>query len=439
MRPNITLPITARLHTLIQQPARTSRRAPQKEVARVPLIRQATMHPTLLLVDANEERAQRLARILTLADYRPCVAKTPLQAFGRLLREPALPQAILLGWIDDRSRFAFTRLFQWMRSEQGQDIPIIALPQNSHILTRLLQQLAYELKHDIPFTVLMKPVPDEAPLIADPSSPAIHIASPASTEVLESIWRILPGTRSSLKTALHPLVLDDLPIVGLSPRVSKKLRSRNSHFRQLLKAARELIDPHQWDTLLKDVGLGSYCSQDCWPPDDDEYTIPVEHLSCLNQAVAFSRPADPVDQLRRWGNRSTLLSLEKRVPSLLTQQALKVLPDNRVMSAVLNAFTGEMNGIRGEELHVWKRWSDGSYRVVHYSNPYVYGRVRSPQPACHAWVASLETMLHLLHLDSAWQVSEIECSCQTQTGHCLFALQPQDEADSTNDQWPDVP
>ncbi len=109
------------------------------------------------------------------------------------------------------------------------------------------------------------------------------------------------------------------------------------------------------------------------------------------------------------------------------------------MGAVLNAFTGEMNGIRGEELHVWKRWYDGSYRVVHYSNLYVYGRVRSPQPACHAWVASLEAMLHLLHLDNAWQVNEIECSCQTQTGHCILALQPLGEADSTNDQWPDIP
>src|SRR5215469_6933211 len=158
MRLNITQPLTARLHALMQRPARTSYRAPQMEITRVPLIRQASMNPMLLLVDANEERAQRLARILTLADYRPCVAKTPLQAFGRLLQEPSLPQAVILGWIDDRSRFAFTRLFQWMRSEQGQDIPIIALPQNRHILTRLLQQLAYELKRDIPFTALLKPV-----------------------------------------------------------------------------------------------------------------------------------------------------------------------------------------------------------------------------------------------------------------------------------------
>ncbi len=439
MRLNITQPLTARLRELIQQPVRTSHTTPHLEIVRIPHVRQASMHPMLLLVDANEERAQRLARILTLADYRPCIAKTPLQAFGRLLQEPSLPQAVLLGWIDDRSRFAFTRLFQWMLSEQGQDIPIIALPQNRHILTRLLQQLAYELKRDIPFTVLLRSVPDEAPLIADPSSPTVHVVSPASAQVLEGIWRVLPGTRSSLKTALHSLVLDDLTIAGLSPRVSRKLRSRNSHFRQLLKAARELIDPAQWDILLKDVGLGSYCSQDSWPPDDDECSIPAEYLSCLNQAVAFSRPADPVDQLRRWGNRSTRLSLEKRVPSLLTQQALKVLPDKRVLSAVLNAFTGEMNGIRGEELHMWKRWSDGSYRVVHYSNLYVYGRVRCLQPACHAWVASLEAMLHLLHLDSTWQVSEIECSCQTQTGHCILALQPLGEADSTNDQWPDVP
>jgi hypothetical protein len=439
MRPNITQPITARLHELVQQPGRTSHATPQGEIARVPFARHASIPPRLLLVDANEERAQRLARILTLADYRPCIAKTPLQAFGRLLQEPSLPQAIILGWIDDRNRFAFTRLFQWMVVEQGQNIPIIALPQSRYILIRLLQQLAYELRRDIPFTVLLRPVPDEAPLIAHPSSPAIHVVSRASAQVLEGIWRVLPGTRSSFRAARHSLVLDVLPITDLQPRVSRKLRSRNSHFRQLLRAARELIDPAQWDTLLRDVGLGSYCSLDAWPPDDDEHTIPAEYLSCLNQAVAFSQPDDPVGQLLRWGNRSTQISLEKRIPSRLTQQALKVFPEEQAMSAALNAFTGEMNGIRGEDLHVWKRWSDGSYRVVHYSNLYAYGRVRRPQMACHAWVASIEAMLSLLQLDSTWMVSEIECSCQTQTGHCVFALQPLGEAGSTNNQWPDVP
>src|SRR5215471_13542267 len=130
MRPNVTQLITARLHELVQQPGGTAHTTPRSEITKVLFTRQTSTYPMLLLVDADEERAQRLARILTLADYRPCIAKTPLQAFGRLLREPSLPQAVLLGWIDDRSRFAFTRLFQWMISEQGQDIPIIALPQN---------------------------------------------------------------------------------------------------------------------------------------------------------------------------------------------------------------------------------------------------------------------------------------------------------------------
>src|SRR6266699_3380972 len=107
MRLNITQPLTARLHELILQPGRTSRTTPHQEIASIPHIRPASMHPMLLLVDANEERAQRLARILPPADYRPCIAKTPRQAFGRLLKEPSLPQAVLLGCIDDRSRFAF--------------------------------------------------------------------------------------------------------------------------------------------------------------------------------------------------------------------------------------------------------------------------------------------------------------------------------------------
>src|SRR5258708_13225721 len=128
MRLNITQPLTARLHELIQQPGRTSHTTPHLEIARIPHIRPASMHPMLLLVDANEERAQRLARILTLADYRPCIAKTPLQAFGRLLQEPSLPQAVLLGWRDDPSRFAFTRPFHSLLTDQPHSLPILPVP-----------------------------------------------------------------------------------------------------------------------------------------------------------------------------------------------------------------------------------------------------------------------------------------------------------------------
>jgi hypothetical protein len=406
------------------RPDRVSQKTFARETEKLFAIMPTTMHPPLLLIDAYEERAQRLARILTLANYRPYVAKTPLEAFRRFLQEPLLPQAIILGQMADKGRFAFARLFLWMLNEQRHGVPIIALPQDRFTLTRLLQQLAHELRRDVPILTLQAEVPGEAPLTAHQASPTCHVFSPASMKVVKAIWHVLPGTRHTLKVAQDALALKRLPMSGLAPRISKERRLRNSHFRQMLRAAHDLIDPRHWETLLGDVGLANYCSLGSWPPDDDERTIPAEHLSCLNQAVVFSRPDDPTGQLRGWSDRGVQISLERRTPSMLTQQVLKILPEEKVMSAMLKAFTAEMNEIRGEELHFWKQRPGGGYWVVHYSNLYAYGRLFHPEPACHAWTASIEATLRLLHRDSAWKVSEVECSCQTQTGHCVFALLP---------------
>jgi hypothetical protein len=78
----------------------------------------------------------------------------------------------------------------------------------------------------------------------------------------------------------------------------------------------------------------------------------------------------------------------------------------RVITATLNAFTHEMNDIRGEELHFWRPRLDGSYWLVHCSNLYAYGRTSAnSEPACHAWFASLQSTLHLVGLDKAREVS----------------------------------
>src|SRR5712691_11481013 len=101
-----------------------------KKTAKAPMIVPATMHPPILLIDGDVKRAQRLARLLILADYRPYVVTSTLHAFRRSLQEPFVPQAIILGQVEDKGRFAFTRLFQWLLSVQGKDIPIITLPQD---------------------------------------------------------------------------------------------------------------------------------------------------------------------------------------------------------------------------------------------------------------------------------------------------------------------
>ncbi|MFL5629475.1 MAG: hypothetical protein ACJ788_28190, partial [Ktedonobacteraceae bacterium] len=295
------------------------------------------------------------------------------------------------------------------------------------VFQRLMKRLTQQGNKDIPILLLPNKIVNTIPLLADPSSGSCHILSNACLEILEPLWRVLPYTRQDFRQAPRSITLDTLPTYGLPARVSQQLRSRNSHFRQILKAARELIGETKWENIISDVGLAHYRQEAYWPEDSDDRTIPAEYLSCLNQAVAFSQPANPASQLRSWGDYATALSLQKRKPSVLTQQALKLLPTERVMSATLNAFVKEINTIRGEELHFWRQHHDGSYWLIHYSNLYAYGRITTSQRACHVWQSSIECTLRYVGLKNSWDVTEAECSCQTLTGHCLFTIQPRNK------------
>ncbi len=76
-------------------------------------------YPACLIVDADEERAQRLARLLTLTDYRPLVVSTLSQALERSLREPFQPHALLLGQADLRRHPLFSSLVRRVDSKRG--------------------------------------------------------------------------------------------------------------------------------------------------------------------------------------------------------------------------------------------------------------------------------------------------------------------------------
>ncbi len=358
---------------------------------------QRASYPTLLVIDAEAERAQRLARLLTLAGYHALVAETPFQALQRLLEEPFFPDALLMGQIDAQAR--------------------------QSVLPRLMQRLSQR-REAVPTLAAQAEVPAEPPLRASATSPQVHTPSLEALRALAPIWQMLPQTRYYTETPLPSQVLKVLPDYGLRPRVSQERRSRNRHFRQVLRTAYELMDADQWERLMGDVGLARYRRLTDWPVENDVRGIPAEYLSLLHQAVAFSNPADSAGQVRRWSDRGTQISLQRHNLSSLTRQMLKLLPQERLMRLVLERFAREINEIRGEELHYYLPWSDGSYRLVHYSNLYVYGRLAPPAPACQVWLAALEATLRFVGLDTSWEVSEEECSCQTQTGHCLFAIRP---------------
>ncbi|MGH2515541.1 MAG: hypothetical protein ACRDHP_07780 [Ktedonobacterales bacterium] len=356
---------------------------------------------SLLVIDADEARGQRLARLLTLAGYRPHATASPFQALERYLGDSFFPQAIVLGQMEEQQEFLLTRLVQRMLRDRAETPPLISMPLD---------------------------VPDEAPILVDPLQPFYHTVSDECIRVLEMIWRALPATRTDFRMAERSLALTVLPQQGFQPRVSRRLRSRNGHMRQILTAALELIGPPRWEALMTDVGLTQYRNVSGWPPEDDDLAIPAEYPSLLNQAVVFSNPDDAVTQLRQWSDIGTQASLARHRTNALVQQALKLLSQEQVMSLVLKSYTNEMNEIRDEDLHTWMQRPDGTYCVVHYSNLYAYGRISRMRPECHVWLASLEATLRLVNLEAAWEVVEIECSCQTFTGHCVFLIRPRDGA-----------
>ncbi len=354
-------------------------------------------YPALMIIDADEERAQHLAGMLTLTNYRPYVATTPAGAFKSPFQETAALKGILIGKVSKEQHFVLKRFFQQLMDRHRVKIPIIPLstqaPGGNSFYDRSL-------------------------------SSAFQMISPSCNEILQEIWRILPATSSNPRLIRQSLVMHVLPFFGVEARISQKMLSRNSHFRQMLQAAYDLMDADQWETLMVDVGLAQYRRVSGWPPYDDSYAIPAEYLSCLNQAVTFSHPQDPVAQLRRWGAKAGQVSLEEKAPSLLKQQVLKFATPQQALAAMLKTFTREMNEIRGEALHQWRPLTDGNFWLIHYSNLYAYGRAALPQPQsmCHAWIAYLEAMLSRAQLDHLWEVIELECSCQTQSGHCLFGF-----------------
>lgn len=244
------------------------------------------------------------------------------------------------------------------------------------------------------------------------------------SQLLEQIWRLAPATYRDLRPSDDALVNTQLPAYGLKPRISQKLLSSNEHARQVIEATYEVIGADRWADAMADVGLARLGQPENWPPENDERAIPAILFSQLNAAVERSWPANPAEQLRRWSDADTEASQARRPPSWMAQQVIKHLPHERALALALNGFTAEMNKTRGEELHFWKPRGDGSYWLVHYCNLYAFGRARRAEPSCFVWLASIEATLKAVQVDSVYEVSEVECSCQTLTGHCVFLIEP---------------
>lgn len=434
-------------------------------------------HPTILLIDADEARGQRVATTLTLADFAVYVTATPYQALERELRDSITPVVVVLGQGDWQSRatdMVMRRLYGRFYERAAQPIPTLYLPASSNPTYPSLGdgRPSYPPTTSAPSlaprsSAPSRPVGRPGDFPSNPSHPAYpaypaypaHPAYPAYPSnpsypsqpsrptlpddlsqiegfgrlpslqsegawVLEQIWRLAPDTYRDMRPSADTLVNTDLPAYGLKPRIAQKLLSSNDHARQVIEAAYAVIGADRWADAMTNVGLAWLSQPDRWPPENDERVIPAILFSQLNVAVERSWPAAPAEQLRRWSDAGTEASLARHSPSWVAQQVIKHLPHERALALALNGFTAEMNKTRGEELHFWKPRGDGSYWLVHYSNLYAYGRARRAEPSCFVWLASIEATLQLVQVDSVYDVSEVECSCQTLTGHCVFLIEP---------------
>jgi len=347
-----------------------------------------------LVIDADDERSQRLARLLSLLDYRPYVMSTLSEAHEHLIRDSFHPHVLVLGQAALRRHPLFASLLRRVEEQTGRELP------------RLLIQTL---------------VPEVVPVHLDPATRSTHVLSLQSLQILYTLEQLVPPHRTRMRMTRPNLVLDILPTLGLFPRVAQSSRLRNRHMLQMLTAARTLIGEAEWQPLLRDVGLAQYQRESEWPPENDDDAIPTEYLSLLHQAVAFSHSENATHRLRQWGAEA----LQPYRPAMLTLRALKLLPQERALRVILEGLTEQMNDLRGEALHGWWQRPDGTYWLVHYSNLYAYGRIaRVRQPACQMWLAAIERLLHLVGLGQTWQVNERECSCLTLTGHCVFEIKP---------------
>lgn len=354
-----------------------------------------------LVIDAYEARAQRLARLLTLAGYRAVVVPNSYYAFDRFLGGRFVPRAILLGREDNVPPFVFQRFFQRITQELNREIPIIPLNDLELISDHLLY--------------------------ADPASSSVHIVSRLNVNVLETIWQVLPRSRINLARIEPSIVLDALPKIGLEPRIGFHNHGSRQAFLESVRFSRQFIPPEQWENVLTDVGLGEYCQPEDLIDPRDESLVPLEFSTCLIKAIVFANPTNVTQVMSELGEKISQVTMEKKSVLAVYKQIMKLLSvvgRDRIMSISLNTVTNEMNLLRGEKLNFWRRQPDGAYIVVMYSNSSSYGLMGSLQPVCVAVVAALRVMLRNALMEDQWEVLEIECSAQSHTGHCVFLIQP---------------
>src|SRR5438477_354450 len=147
---------------------------------------------------------------------------------------------------------------------------------------------------------------------------------------------------------------------------------------------------------------------------------PVESLSRLNEAFETIYGPEAEDMIRAWGRRATERWLAEGRHGL--GGARRFVPGRqRKLAGVVKNFSEAMDNVRGEHTHAWLQVDEHQFWLVHFSNMFALGRIKTVK-SCYVWTSAIETILRWAGLANDWYVEEVECGSVTGTFDCAFAI-----------------
>ncbi len=247
--------------------------------------------------------------------------------------------------------------------------------------------------------------PDTASMRAVPSSPP---APPPP---------ILHGSPPPTPTAAGYSTIRTLELMGVRPARARGRFILNSYFSNFVHVARD-VTGDRWPEVAYAAGLVQYIEQDA--AHDDQLASPVESLSRLNEAFETIYGPESEDMIRAWGRRATERWLAEGRHGL--GGARRFVPGRqRKLAGVVKNFSEAMDNVRGEHTHSWLQVDEHQFWLVHFSNMFALGRIKTVK-SCHVWTSAIETILRWAGLANDWYVEEVECGSVTGTFDCAFAI-----------------
>ena len=140
----------------------------------------------------------------------------------------------------------------------------------------------------------------------------------------------------------------------------------------------------------------------------------------LNEAFETIYGPEAEDMIRAWGRRATERWLAEGRHGL--GGARRFVPGRqRKLAGVVKNFSEAMDNVRGEHTHAWLQVDEHQFWLVHFSNMFALGRIKTVK-SCYVWTSAIETILRWAGLANDWYVEEVECGSVTGTFDCAFAI-----------------